>query len=155
MAATSIDVASLHAALDAARTTKELSLRQLAGLLDLTPSTLSRLANGFTPDTVAFTSMVTWLNIPAEESINSGRGGWILGGEAHKEQDAAVGQLDEQRPSRADDCRDRQTQGGDLEQEYALAQCGDGDDNGDGDRQAGHQHELPAGQRPGEDQHRP
>src|SRR5664280_1386185 len=79
MAATSIDVASLHAALDAARTTKELSLRQLSGLLDLTPATLSRLANGFTPDTVAFTSVVTWLNIPAEESINSGRGGWILG----------------------------------------------------------------------------
>jgi transcriptional regulator with XRE-family HTH domain len=71
MASTSIDVASLHAALDAARTAKELSWRQLAGLLDLSPSTLSRLANGFTPDTVAFTSMVTWLNIPAEEFIHA------------------------------------------------------------------------------------
>ena len=123
MASTSIDVASLHAALDAARTAKELSWRQLAGLLDLSPSTLSRLANGFTPDTVAFTSMVTWLNIPAEESINSGRGGWVFGGEVHEEHDAAVGQLDEQRPGGADDRGDRQTQGGDLEQEYAMAQC--------------------------------
>ncbi len=71
MASTSIDVASLHAALDAARTSKELSWRQLAGLLDLSPSTLSRLANGYTPDTTAFTSMVTWLNIPAEQFIKA------------------------------------------------------------------------------------
>lgn len=71
MASTSIDVASLHAALDAARTSKELSWRQLAGQLDLSPSTLSRLANGFTPDATAFTSMVTWLNIPAEKFIKA------------------------------------------------------------------------------------
>jgi len=71
MASTSIDVASLHAALDAARTSKELSWRQLAGLLDLSPSTLSRLANGYTPDATAFTSMVSWLNIPAEKFIKT------------------------------------------------------------------------------------
>lgn len=71
MASTSIDVASLHAALDAARSSKDLSWRQLAGLLDLSPSTLSRLANGYTPDTTAFTSMITWLNIPAEKFIKA------------------------------------------------------------------------------------
>ncbi|GEP32274.1 hypothetical protein NSZ01_00420 [Nocardioides szechwanensis] len=71
MASTSIDVASLHAALDAARNSKELSWRQLAGVLDLSPSTLSRLANGYTPDATAFTSMVTWLNIAAENFIKS------------------------------------------------------------------------------------
>ncbi|MDP3950081.1 helix-turn-helix transcriptional regulator [Microbacterium sp.] len=71
MASTSIDVASLHAALDAARSSKELSWRQLAALLELSPSTLSRLANGYTPDTTAFTSMVTWLNIPAERFITA------------------------------------------------------------------------------------
>lgn len=71
MASTSIDVASLYAALDAARTRKGLSWRQLAGLLDLSPSTLSRLANGHTPDTAAFASMVTWLNIPAEQFIKA------------------------------------------------------------------------------------
>lgn len=72
MAFTSVDVASLHAALDAARTTKQLSWRQLAGELDISPSTLSRLANGYTPDTAAFTSMVTWLNISAESFIKAG-----------------------------------------------------------------------------------
>ena len=81
MASTSIDVASLYAALDAARSSKELSWRQLAGLLDLSPSTLSRLANGYTPDATAFTSMVTWLNIPAENFIKSD------GKEAHDEPD--------------------------------------------------------------------
>lgn len=72
MAYTSVDVASLHAALDAARTTKQLSWRQLAAELDISPSTLSRMANGYTPDTAAFTSMVTWLNISAEKFIKSG-----------------------------------------------------------------------------------
>ncbi|MFL0172329.1 helix-turn-helix domain-containing protein [Mycobacterium sp. SMC-21] len=71
MASTSVDVASLHAALDAARNSKQLSWRQLAGVLDLSPSTLSRLANGHTPDTAAFASMVTWLNIPAERFIQA------------------------------------------------------------------------------------
>ncbi len=70
MAYTSVDVASLHAALDAARTTKHLSWRQLAGEIEISPSTLSRMANGYTPDTAAFTSMVTWLNISAEKFIN-------------------------------------------------------------------------------------
>jgi transcriptional regulator with XRE-family HTH domain len=69
MAFTSVDVPSLYAALDAARTSKQLSWRQLAGELDISPSTLSRLANGYTPDTAAFTSMVTWLNISAESFI--------------------------------------------------------------------------------------
>lgn len=71
MASTTVDVASLHAALDAARSTKHLSWRQLAGELRISPSTLSRMANGHTPDTAAFTSMVTWLNISAEEFIRS------------------------------------------------------------------------------------
>lgn len=69
MASTTVDVASLHAALDAARAAKGISWRQLAGVLDLSPSTLSRLANGLTPETAAFASMVTWLNIPAESFI--------------------------------------------------------------------------------------
>lgn len=71
MAYTSVDVASLYAALDAARTSKQLSWRQLAGELDISPSTLSRLANGHTPDTAAFTSMVTWLNIDAGTFIKA------------------------------------------------------------------------------------
>ena len=71
MAYTSVNVASLYAALDAARSSKQLSWRQLAGELDISPSTLSRLANGHTPDTAAFTSMVTWLNIDAGKFIRT------------------------------------------------------------------------------------
>ncbi|WP_372672775.1 helix-turn-helix domain-containing protein [Amycolatopsis kentuckyensis] len=44
----SIDVIALHGALDAAREARELSWRQLAKLLDVSPSTMSRLANGRT-----------------------------------------------------------------------------------------------------------
>jgi len=43
----------------------------LASALDLSPSTLSRLAKGYTPDTAPFTSKVTWLNIPAERFIRA------------------------------------------------------------------------------------
>jgi transcriptional regulator with XRE-family HTH domain len=71
MASTSVDVASLHAALDAARSARNLSWRQLAARLDLSPSTLSRLSNGYTPDTAAFASMVTWLSVPAEDFMRS------------------------------------------------------------------------------------
>jgi len=106
-------------------------------------------------DRVAGEAVNAGLPLQVRGPTASGRGGWVFGGEAHEEPDAAVGQLDEQRPGGADDRGNRQTQGGDLEQEYAMAQCRDGDDSGDGGRQAGHQHELPSGERPGEDQQRP
>jgi transcriptional regulator with XRE-family HTH domain len=63
----SIDVIALHGALDAAREAKELSWRQLAKLLDVSPSTMSRLANGKNPDVEAFATMVRWLEVPAEK----------------------------------------------------------------------------------------
>lgn len=67
MANASIDVITLHGALDAAREAKGLSWRQLAKLLDVSPSTLSRLANGKNPDVDAFATMVRWLEVPAEK----------------------------------------------------------------------------------------
>jgi transcriptional regulator with XRE-family HTH domain len=67
MAVASIDVIALHGALDAERESKGLSWRQLAKLLDVSPSTLSRLANGKNPDVEAFATMVRWLDVPAEE----------------------------------------------------------------------------------------
>lgn len=67
MANASIDVIALHGALDAAREAKELSWRQLAKVLDVSPSTLSRLANGNNPDVEAFAAMVRWLDVPAEK----------------------------------------------------------------------------------------
>jgi transcriptional regulator with XRE-family HTH domain len=62
-----VDVAALHAALGAAKESRNLSWRQLAGELGLSPSTLSRLGNGLNPDVNAFAAMVRWLNLPAEK----------------------------------------------------------------------------------------
>lgn len=69
MPQTSVNVIALHAALDAARQAKDLSWRELARVMDLSPSTLSRLANGYNPDVNAFAVMVQWLNVPAEQFI--------------------------------------------------------------------------------------
>jgi transcriptional regulator with XRE-family HTH domain len=63
---TTIDVIALHAALDAARESRNLSWRQLAREIEVSPSTMSRLANGLKPDVNAFVAMVRWLNLPAE-----------------------------------------------------------------------------------------
>jgi transcriptional regulator with XRE-family HTH domain len=67
MPQTSVNVIALHAALDAARQAKDLSWRELARVMDLSPSTLSRLANGYNPDVNAFAVMVQWLKVPAEQ----------------------------------------------------------------------------------------
>lgn len=62
-----IDVAALHAALDAERTARNLSWRQLAKEIDVTPSLLARLSNGYRPDADGFVTLVSWLGIPAEK----------------------------------------------------------------------------------------
>jgi transcriptional regulator with XRE-family HTH domain len=66
---TTVDVNKLYAALDAAREAKGMSWRQLAKEIQVSPSTLSRLANDLKPDVNAFAAMVTWLNVPAETFI--------------------------------------------------------------------------------------
>lgn len=66
MARASIDVAGLYAALDAARESRDLSWRQLAREIEVSPSTLSRLGNGLNPDVNAFAAMIRWLRQPAE-----------------------------------------------------------------------------------------
>jgi transcriptional regulator with XRE-family HTH domain len=63
----SVDVKSLHRALDAAREQKELSWRQLAKEIGVSASTISRMANGLKPDVTAFAAMTTWLQMPAED----------------------------------------------------------------------------------------
>ncbi|HWK20558.1 MAG TPA: helix-turn-helix domain-containing protein [Microbacteriaceae bacterium] len=62
----SVDVRSLHAALDQARASKGLSWRQLAKELGVSASTISRMANNLKPDVSAFAAMTSWLNMPAE-----------------------------------------------------------------------------------------
>lgn len=66
MPPTRIDVKSLHAALDAQRTARELSWRQLAKEIGVSPSLLARLGNGYRPDADGFATLTRWLNMPAE-----------------------------------------------------------------------------------------
>jgi transcriptional regulator with XRE-family HTH domain len=66
MAQTRINVPALYAALDAARKSKNLSWRQLAAEVGCSPSTMTRLANGYRPDADAFMTLAQWLRMPAE-----------------------------------------------------------------------------------------
>jgi transcriptional regulator with XRE-family HTH domain len=67
-----VDVPGLYAALDAARTSRKLSWRQVAGEVGISPSTMTRLANGHRPDVDAFAALVRWLNLPAESFMSDG-----------------------------------------------------------------------------------
>jgi transcriptional regulator with XRE-family HTH domain len=67
MTRTKIDVRGLYAALDAERTARGLSWRQLAKEIGVSPSLLSRLSNDQRPDADGFATLVRWLNMPAEE----------------------------------------------------------------------------------------
>lgn len=66
MPRTQINVPALYAALDAVRESRNLSWRQLAREVGVSPSTFSRLANRLKPDVDAFVAMVRWLRVPAE-----------------------------------------------------------------------------------------
>lgn len=67
MAQTRINVTALYAALDGARQSRGLSWRQLAGEVGCSPSTMTRLANGYRPDADAFMTLTQWLGMPAEQ----------------------------------------------------------------------------------------
>ncbi|MDH6513718.1 transcriptional regulator with XRE-family HTH domain [Streptomyces sp. SAI-135] len=71
MARGGIDVQRLYAALDAQRTARGLSWRQLAKEIEVSPSLLSRMANGLRPDVDAFATLVQWLSVPAEQFMTS------------------------------------------------------------------------------------
>lgn len=64
-----VDIPALYSALDGARQARQMSWRQLAAQIDVSPSTLSRLANGHNPDVNAFAAMTTWLKVPGEDFI--------------------------------------------------------------------------------------
>lgn len=67
MAKSKIDVQALHAALDGEREARGLSWRQLAKEIEVSPSLLSRLSNGYRPDADGFVTLVRWLKMPAED----------------------------------------------------------------------------------------
>lgn len=62
-----MDPSKLHAALDAVRQEKGSSWRALAGDIGVSPSLLSRIANGQKPDADGFATIVRWLGLPAEQ----------------------------------------------------------------------------------------
>lgn len=66
MAKTKIDTGGLYAALDAERTARGWSWRQLAKEIGTSPSLLSRLGNEQRPDADGFATLVRWLKMPAE-----------------------------------------------------------------------------------------
>ena len=74
MPRTRIDVQGLYAALDAERMARELSWRQLAKEIGVSPSLLSRLSNDQRPDADGFATLVRWLNMPAEDFMVDAEG---------------------------------------------------------------------------------
>jgi transcriptional regulator with XRE-family HTH domain len=61
-----VHVDALVAALDAERKTRNLSWRQLAKDAGVSPSTLTRMQQGKSPDVNTFSALTRWLDIPAE-----------------------------------------------------------------------------------------
>src|SRR5208283_1738554 len=61
-----IHIDGLVAALDSERKAQGLSWRQLAKAAGVSPSTLTRMQQGKSPDINTFSALTGWLNIPAE-----------------------------------------------------------------------------------------
>ena len=66
MPETTLDVDALYAALDRKRRAADLSWRDVAAALKITPSTFTRMAQGRRPDVDSFASLLRWLRMPAE-----------------------------------------------------------------------------------------
>jgi transcriptional regulator with XRE-family HTH domain len=64
-----VDVEALYAALDAKRRTEEISWRDVASAVGVSASTLTRMAQGASPDVEGFGKMVRWLGTSADEFI--------------------------------------------------------------------------------------
>lgn len=71
MAKARLDVAALYAALDKEREARGLSWRTLAKEVGVSPSTLSRMANGQRPDVDAFAALSSWLGTDAQTYLVS------------------------------------------------------------------------------------
>jgi transcriptional regulator with XRE-family HTH domain len=66
-----INVGALYGALNAEREARGWSWRQLAGDAGVSPSLLSRMANGYRPDADGFMTLVGWLGLSAEQFMVS------------------------------------------------------------------------------------
>jgi transcriptional regulator with XRE-family HTH domain len=63
---TTVDVEALYAALDRKRQTVGWSWREMARGLGISPSTLTRMAQGRRPDVDTFATLLRWLGMPAD-----------------------------------------------------------------------------------------
>lgn len=63
-----LDVPELRRRLDARRLQQGLTWAQLAALVDVSPSTFSRLADGKRPDADALVSLLVWLDL--DDGVN-------------------------------------------------------------------------------------
>jgi transcriptional regulator with XRE-family HTH domain len=68
-----IDVSALYGALDSRRRAKEMSWRELARELDLSPSVFTRLAQGRRPDLDSYFLMTGWLGVTSESFVGGDR----------------------------------------------------------------------------------
>ncbi len=66
MAEPQLDVAAFYAALDERRRSAGVSWRTLAAEAKVSPSTLSRMAQGKRPDVDSFAKLVRWLGVAAD-----------------------------------------------------------------------------------------
>lgn len=66
-----LDVRALYAVLDEQRKSRRLSWRQVANEAGVSPSTLTRLAQGKRPDVDGFASLVGWLNMSADQFLRA------------------------------------------------------------------------------------
>jgi transcriptional regulator with XRE-family HTH domain len=64
-----VDVESLYATLDAKRKAGDLSWRDVAAMIGVSASTLTRMAQGSSPDVEGFGKMVRWLGVSADDFI--------------------------------------------------------------------------------------
>lgn len=69
MPETTVDVDALYAALDRKRQDADLSWRGLAGKLEITPSTFTRMAQGLKPDVDTFATLIRWLGMQQDEFL--------------------------------------------------------------------------------------
>jgi transcriptional regulator with XRE-family HTH domain len=69
-----VDVGGLYEALDLKRRNDDLSWREAAAKMGVSPSTLTRMAQGASPDVEGFGKMVQWLGVSADDFIARTKG---------------------------------------------------------------------------------
>src|SRR5258708_16544362 len=66
-----LDVEALYGALDPRRKSKKLSWRDVSKEAGVSPSTLTRMAQGKRPDVDGFAALIAWLGVPADQFLRT------------------------------------------------------------------------------------